>query len=132
MTSMENSFLKLSIALTGINTLNYELAIQYEKRLRNSQIPEINSFDRLLGKFNLLSGTSTEIEQKIGSQIMTDPILKELVRLIIVVWYTGELPGSFDLSAEYWFQGLLWEIIHAHTPGLSGNYFGHWTYPPDN
>ena len=33
---------------------------------------------------------------------------------------------------EHYFAGLFWRVIEAHPPGLSGGYFGHWTYPPDN
>jgi hypothetical protein len=35
-------------------------------------------------------------------------------------------------TPEEYFSGLAWQIIGAHPPGLSGGYFGHWRYRPDN
>ena len=35
-------------------------------------------------------------------------------------------------TQEEYFSGLAWSIVGAHVPGLSGGYFGHWRYRPDN
>jgi hypothetical protein len=35
-------------------------------------------------------------------------------------------------TQEEYFSGLAWLIIGAHVPGLSGGYFGHWRYRPEN
>lgn len=57
---------------------------------------------------------------------------KELVHL----WFVGA-PGPADgkdqdyLTEETYFGALLWPVIGAHPPGLSGGYFGHWRYLPD-
>jgi hypothetical protein len=61
---------------------------------------------------------------------------KELVHL----WFVGApgpVPGPTGLNdqpyltAETYFGALLWPVIGAHPPGLSGGYFGHWRYLPD-
>jgi hypothetical protein len=36
------------------------------------------------------------------------------------------------LSPATYFGALLWPVIGAHPPGLSGGYFGHWRYLPDD
>ena len=41
-------------------------------------------------------------------------------------------PTSRYGTPEEYFSGLAWKIIGAHPPGLSGGYFGHWRYRPDN
>jgi hypothetical protein len=35
-------------------------------------------------------------------------------------------------TQEEYFSGLAWSILGAHVPGLSGGYFGHWRYRPEN
>jgi hypothetical protein len=63
-----------------------------------------------------------------------DTSLRELAKTIIVLWYTGDLLNTreTDMPAEHYFSGQIWSVARAHPPALSGGYFGHWTYPPDN
>jgi hypothetical protein len=35
-------------------------------------------------------------------------------------------------SPEQYFRGMMWSVIRAHPPALSGGYFGYWRYPPEN
>jgi hypothetical protein len=68
---------------------------------------------------------------------MGDTNLGPLAREIIVLWFTSAFfsedgkTSTFDTPAQY-FSALMWSAMHAHPPGLSGGYFGHWKYPPDN
>ena len=42
-------------------------------------------------------------------------------------------PGAMRYGTEEeYFSGLAWSAMGAHVPGLSGGYFGHWRYRPDN
>ena len=72
-----------------------------------------------------------------------DELLKEdanaaALRQIVLLWYTGftfSADGRSALTtttAEAYFEGLLWRAIRAHPPGLSGGYFGHWRYGPED
>lgn len=54
--------------------------------------------------------------------------------VIIMAWLFGSLPTARgdDLRwADRWFAGRFWRYVRAHPPGLSGGYFGHWAYPPE-
>jgi len=65
-------------------------------------------------------------------------------RAILYCLYTGLLPdatgapttidvtGATALTADDHFQALMWRVIQAHPPALSGGYFGHWHYPPED
>lgn len=63
---------------------------------------------------------------------------RELAALqsLAYLWYAGRLPpegkdeAPFPTEAAY-FGGLLWRVVGAHPPGLSGGYTGHWRYAPD-
>ncbi len=41
------------------------------------------------------------------------------------------VPGQAEVRARLWFRGRFWELTRSHPPGLSGGYFGHWTYPAE-
>jgi hypothetical protein len=73
-------------------------------------------------------------ERATDSQIMSDPALRGLAKAIIVLWYTADLVDDTTSgpTEEQYFAALVWPVARAHPPGLSGGYFGHWTYPPDN
>jgi hypothetical protein len=68
------------------------------------------------------------------STVLADPELKELVRLVLVLWYFGLLDTTPPraLGPEQYYGGLFWGVVHAHPPGLSGGYSGYWAYPPEN
>jgi hypothetical protein len=79
--------------------------------------------------------------QEIGQRIMNDAGLGPLAQQIIVLWYTSALHTKDEKGNDLWdfpedpnqyFGGLVWSVIHAHPLGLSGGYFGHWKYPPEN
>ena len=53
-------------------------------------------------------------------------------RALAYLLYTGGLPdGQIDHEADY-FESVVWRVIQAHPRGLSGGYFGHWHYPPED
>ena len=123
-------FLTLSKALTGVADLNAGLAEGLLLRLEAA--PEASALSSLLETYGRFAGQPDEIQQ-IRTQIIDGPFLV-LSTMIIVLWYTGDLLStapSPPREAEY-FGGLVWRVARAHPPGLSGGYFGHWTYPPDN
>ena len=65
-----------------------------------------------------------------------------IARAILYGLYSGLLPdadggnvlqdGPTALTADDHFQALIWRVIQAHPPALSGGYFGHWHYPPED
>lgn len=70
--------------------------------------------------------------------------LSPIARSIVYALYTGMLPDVEGAEVrtgvrhppipapEDHFESVLWRTIQAHPPGLSGGYFGHWHYPPED
>jgi hypothetical protein len=44
----------------------------------------------------------------------------------------GTQPKPMIASPEDYFESVVWKVIQAHPPGLSGGYYGHWHYPPED
>ena len=132
---MIDPFLRLSEALTGEAPLDRQLAGEYLQRVRAT--PEGAHVGRLLAEFAAIE-EGGDTDAAMGGRIMGDTDLRKLVKVIILLWYFGEVaarPGdvpAVDGHPEHYFRGRFWSIVSAHVPGLSGGYFGHWSYPPDN
>jgi hypothetical protein len=66
-----------------------------------------------------------------------DPAIDASGKELVHLWFVGA-PGPVGakdqdyLSPATYFGALLWTAIGAHPPGLSGGYFGHWRYLPDD
>jgi hypothetical protein len=126
-------FYVLSIALTGEPKLNRSLAAGLLARLQAA--PEAAALPQLLQTFEqILAQPSEQQEQAIRDRIMGDAAIRIVAKMLVVLWYTGELRSATPspLTEEQHFEGVVWNIASAHPPGVSGGYFGHWTYPPDN
>lgn len=66
--------------------------------------------------------------------ILQDAALLDAVRQLLLFLYTGftDAMGDDSGSPENHFESLMWRAALAHPPALSGAYFGHWHYPPDD
>jgi hypothetical protein len=64
-------------------------------------------------------------------------------RALAYFLYTGLLPGENGeesgaiyatgvMGEDDYFESLVWRVVQAHPRGLSGGYFGHWHYPPED
>ena len=72
-------------------------------------------------------------------KILRSDAFRPAVCQIVLLWYTSAMQDNLQTPAamrygtqEEYFSGLAWQVIGAHVPGLSGGYFGHWRYRPDN
>jgi hypothetical protein len=74
--------------------------------------------------------------QSIKAAMAADPAIDASAKELVHLWFVGA-PGPVAgkdqvyLAPETYFGALLWPVIGAHPPGLSGGYFGHWRYLPD-
>lgn len=137
---MLDDFIAMSSALTGTQELDRRIAGQYLDRI--SQDTEGGKLDDLLRVFReIIQATGGDTTEAIRQRIMNDDALGPLAQQIIVLWYTSALHSQddkgnhqFDFPADpnQYFSGLVWGAIRAHPLGLSGGYFGHWKYPPEN
>lgn len=74
--------------------------------------------------------------------VLADGRFAGKARSILYCLYTAVLPDEHgsDLAQQQpelqnpddFFESVLWRVIQAHPPGLSGGYFGHWHYPPED
>jgi hypothetical protein len=130
---MLDQFMELSEILTGCK-LDAEQGRAHLDRLRSA--PLVPSISEVLMRFEKLSKRSlAEVERK----MVADAKLRPTLCQIVLLWYTSALRDSESdpLVLRYgneqaYFGGLVWRILGAHAPGLSGGYFGHWRYRPDN
>jgi hypothetical protein len=61
-------------------------------------------------------------------------------RALTYFLYTGLLPDESgrpvpdqtELDEADYFEAVMWRAIQAHPRGLSGGYYGHWHYPPED
>jgi hypothetical protein len=139
-TAVIEDFLALSRILTGVEKLDAEIGSQYLDRLNSSPLnPTVRQILKLFGGFK----NEPDVVDRVKKQIVGEASLRPTVCQIILLWYTSTLqdnlgvqppaPPTFRLGTqEEYFSGLAWTIIGAHPPGLSGGYFGHWRYRPEN
>lgn len=125
-------FFDLSTTLTGSPNLNRSRVPGLLVRLREA--PEAGPLDELLSPYEAILAESSGHDELIRESIMKVPSLRTVAKLIIVLWYTGNLLSSKSsaMTEERHIEAFVWQVAHAPPPGLSGGYFGHWTYPPDN
>lgn len=132
-----NKFAEISIELTGFNNLSSNLIEAYYDKLIKS-----NGYSEILSKLiKDLLNNDKPLEELIKSNVSYEMLAKGLVFL----WYTSELIEWNTLketettkllkiagTQEEYYEGLIWKAIRAHPLGLSGGYFGHWKYEPEN
>ena len=138
---MLKDFLALSRILTGVETLNENLGSQYLDRLASTPFDPF--LHQILDRFGKLKGGAALISQ-VKKELVGDDTLRPTICQIILLWYTSLVQDNLDLknppatasfsygTQEEYFSGVVWQIIGAHPPGLSGGYFGHWRYRPEN
>jgi len=131
------TFPELSRILTGVDRLEADLGRQYLDRLNNSTFA--SSLQQVLEHFRSLGKRPDP--DKVKQHILGDDALCPTICQIILLWYTSGMQDPSDPAGsvtihygtqEEYFSGLGWRLIGAHVPGLSGGYFGHWRYRPDN
>jgi hypothetical protein len=133
---MLEDFIALSRILTGVQNLDAEVGRQYMDRLAST--PFGPALSQILERFRELKSDDTRFDQ-VKREILGDETFRPAVCQIILLWYTSALRDNLTTplvmrygTQEEYFSGLAWRIMGAHVPGLSGGYFGHWRYRPDN
>jgi hypothetical protein len=131
MNIMLRNFIALSEVLTGVAPLSETLGDAYLKRVQNS--PLGGQLVALLDKFEEIVASGGDVIIGVRQHIMGDASLAPLAQQVIILWYLAEIdPRKAPETPDEHFQALLWSVIKAHPPALSGGYFGYWKYPPEN
>jgi hypothetical protein len=112
--------LRLCRSLSGFDDISPRFAGAALADLEHRAGPEAT--DRLLKRFQ-----DDGIETLVG-----DAAMQPHVRGLLIFLYTGfGRDGQPSDTPENHFESLMWRAALAHPPALSGGYFGHWSYPPD-
>lgn len=127
-------FIRLSLVLTGEQQLNANIAKEYLNRIQGDPLGV--SLSDLLEVFREIETAGGDISAEVGKRIIADNTLGPLAKRVTILWFTAQIfddqgHGKFE-TAEQYFSALVWPAISAHPLGLSGGYFGHWRYPPEN
>ncbi|MRI55311.1 hypothetical protein D8770_15260 [Methylobacterium sp. DB1607] len=127
-------FLTISRLVTGVDDLDPVLAETY-RRLMTSTAAADGEFAALRSAA-AAAANATEPEAALKAALADNRAAAAAAQRLAYLWYAGRLPpeGGVDAafpSAEAYFGGLLWRVVGAHPPGLSGGYTGHWRYAPD-
>jgi Membrane bound FAD containing D-sorbitol dehydrogenase len=131
---MLDDFLALSYILTDETSLNPQLAHEY---LRRAVEQDALGIEAVLNRFREIRDSAGDMQQGVRDRLISDAALGPVAQRILLLWYTS---GWLDAdnktlmlgTSDQYFSSLLWPAIRAHVPGLSGGYFGHWSYPPEN
>ena len=134
-------FKKVSQLLTGFEELPENLLMSYYIKLSSS-----DGYGEEF--FKLLDCVSNMPEIALDDLLKENSIDKKLFKGIVFLWYTSELilwnhlDENSDLlkktdnriagTQEEYYGGLIWKAIRAHPLALSGGYYGHWKYEPEN
>ncbi len=134
-------FREFSALVCGEDGLSAGLsAVYYE--VFNKDPVTTGKLAELLAFYTKIAGLKTpDLLLQVGELIKKDPAMKGLVLDIIKLWYLGII-GSLSKSNDpvplqgggYYFhhEALIWKIAQAHPAGLSGGYYGYWSYKPEN
>jgi hypothetical protein len=138
---MLDEFIALSRVLTGVEDLDRRLGQIYLDRLVSSRFqPQLGE---ILERFRGLKKGDKLLAQ-VKAKIVEVDELNPTVCQILLLWFTATMQDNMGIeppptslnfrygTQEEYFSGLAWKIIGAHPPGLSGGYFGHWRYRPEN
>lgn len=137
MPDLLEGFVQLSCVLTGERALDQRLAAGYLARIQRDAA-EGQHLTAFVSRFTQLDREGTTFETRFREEILHTPVYGDLAKRILVLWYTGGLPDR-EWKLDYpdddpapYFGALMWPVIGAHAPALSGGYFGYWRYPPEN
>ncbi|MCF4130038.1 sugar dehydrogenase complex small subunit [Methylobacterium sp. SyP6R] len=127
-------FLTISRLVTGVDDLDAALAETYLALMTSAA--EAAGELAALRSVAAAAVTAEEPEVALKAALAGDRAAAAAARRLAYLWYAGRLPpeGKVEApfpSAEAYFGGLLWRVVGAHPPGLSGGYTGHWRYAPD-
>lgn len=145
------SFLELSIALTGFNRVEL-LGTGVAHTLFGTVVESVGetvanelwiASDRVLKSGG---ATRAETEAALRENIFATAKLGPVARNVIVLWYLGiwnQLPDSWSntygsrpqdvtriVSGEAYIESLVWPAIGAHPSGAKQPGFGTWSTPP--
>jgi len=132
----QDQFYHLSNLITGFDDLPLNISQGYYKKVSEAE----GYKDHLTSILSLAQDCSTT--EQLMSMLNDDQ--KACCKAIVFLWYAAELisfasakttdldKNRINAEAEEYYSGLIWRAIRAHPLALSGGYYGHWKYEPEN
>ncbi len=121
----DKSLLALSQALLSDTSVS--------KQFLQHLFPDESRFQHLLKRWLERPCSTPESEwiRILWADATLQPMLRDLVLSLLfgVPYFQSKIQAS--ATPEPYFQGRLWDYLKAHPLGISGGYFGHWSYPPE-
>ena len=139
--SLLASFIALSEALTGVAPLDSYLASDYLRRFATH--PQLTSrLPLLVAAFREISPDGKPpMDEALKKRFLQDESLKFAAAQLIYLWYISafgiyapddpkkQITWLYDEPEQYE-KALLWRVIHAHAPMMSGGPKEHWRWSP--
>lgn len=125
-----DAFLTLSIALLGDPELPAQGAAELAELLPVQLGP---GFAEAIARW-AARPADVPAEAWIEAELWADTAARAVCTGIMMAWLFGAAPTTDSDDPRWaarWFEGRFWTYAHAHVPGLSGGYFGYWSYPPE-
>lgn len=131
-------FLDLSQRLTGVAALSENFISEFIERLDAAGSGA--GMRAALSVYSAMSTAEKADDEVVRRKILLNPTTAAAAQQIVLLWYAGALltkwddPKSLNFGTKpaHHFESLMWDVIGAHPPALSGGYFGYWHYPPEN
>lgn len=128
-----DAFRELSAVLTGFTNLSPATAARHLKTLQHAL--GAKPVAELLGRFRTFKGGGDQLVKQVRTELFGDAVLGPVVRQVTLLWFTGliangDAPPAL-MSADDYFEALMWPAIGSHPPAFSDGYFGHWRNPAD-
>ena len=131
---MLDDFIAVSEILTGVSDLDRTIGARRLDRLTRAG----HEFGPIAALYRTMKADDASPDA-IGQALLANDALRPAIAQLVLVWYTSALQDASTTpptmrygDADDYFSALGWRVIGAHAPGLSGGYFGHWRYRPDN
>jgi hypothetical protein len=113
-------------ALAGSDAVSERLAVAALSRSRERFGDDV--VDGLLESFDRGGVEAVQRHPDVGA-----------ARALTYFLYTGVLrsaageadPRQAEIDEADYFESVLWPVVQAHPRAVSGGYFGHWHYPPE-
>ncbi len=135
-------FFKYSEVVCGEDNLSPGLSDVYYQVIHNDPA-HMKDLESLLDQYQvILNQKPASLTNAIKNQILTNPAWVLITQLIVKIWYLGLI---YSLTKDpnnhvplkgggYYFhhEALIWKVASAHPAGLSGGYYGYWSYKPEN
>ena len=133
---LQEQFYHLSNLITGFDDLPLNISQGYYEKVFAAD----GYKDNLATLLSIAQDCSTA--EQLMSMLNDDQ--KACCKGIAFLWYAAELisfasahtadldKNRLNATEDEYYSGLIWRAIRAHPLALSGGYYGHWKYEPEN